>query len=147
PAPAPAVPEVEPTPTAEVVSPTPADPHNLSAALGQLLGGSRRAAKVPAMAALTALADGEQVEIVLVGRFRGHEAVAILTDRRVLLANSREWDPEIVSVENLSGLEVEGWIERRAATLRLTDGTMAHVIDRINDTSVAETFTTALRAR
>ena len=99
------------------------------------------------MAALTQLHDGEQVEIVLVGRFRGHDAVAVLTDRRLLLANAREWDPEVVSVENLSGLEVEGWIERRAATLRLTDGTMVHVMDRINDTSVAETFTAALRGR
>ena len=99
------------------------------------------------MAALAALADGEQVETVLVGRFRGYEAVAILTDRRLLLANAREWDPEVVSVENLSGLQVEGWVERRSATLRLTDGTMVHVMDRINDTSVAETFTSALRSR
>ena len=99
------------------------------------------------MAALTQLHDGEQVETVVVGRFRGHEAVAMLTDRRLLIANSREWDPEVVSIENVSGLEVEGWVERRAATLRLTDGTMVHVMDRINDTSVAETLAAALRAR
>ena len=70
------------------------------------------------MAALAALDEGEQVEVVLAGRFRGHEAVAILTDRRLVLANAREWDPEIVTVENLSGLEVEGWVERRAATIQ-----------------------------
>ena len=119
----------------------------MGAALGQLLGGSRRAAKLPSMAALAALDEGEQVEVVLAGRFRGHEAVAILTDRRLVLANAREWDPEIVTVENLSGLEVEGWVERRAATIRLTDGTMVHVMDRVNDTSVAETLTASLRAR
>ena len=99
------------------------------------------------MAALATLEDGELIESVLVGRFRGHDAVALLTDRRLVIGNAREWDPEVVSVENLSGLKVEGWIERRAATLRLTDGTMAHVIDRINDTSVAETMAAALRAR
>ena len=99
------------------------------------------------MAALAILDEGELVQHVLAGRFRGHDAVALLTDRRLVIGNAREWDPEVVSVENLSGLKVEGWIERRSATLRLTDGTMAHVMDRINDTSVAETVAGALRAR
>lgn len=87
------------------------------------------------------------VEIAVGGRFLGHDGVAILTDRRLLLANGRSWDPEIVSIEALSTLGVEGWVERRAATLRLTDGADVHVIDRINDTGVAESLASALRAR
>ncbi len=76
-----------------------------------------------------------------------NDAVVILTNRRLLIANDREWDAEIVSISDLTNLGVEGWVERRAATVRLTDGAAAHVIDRINDTNIAETLTTTLRAR
>lgn len=138
---------VEAPPTADAVSGTDPDPHRLGVALDAILGGSRRTARTAAIAAATQLLDGETVEIALGGRFLGHDGVAILTDRRLLLANGRSWDPEIVSVDALSTLGVEGWVERRSATLRLTDGADVHVIDRINDTGVAESLANALRAR
>ncbi|MGI9621730.1 MAG: hypothetical protein ACR2PK_02750 [Acidimicrobiales bacterium] len=119
----------------------------MGSALGVLLGGSRRTARAAATAAVTTLVDGETVEIVVGGRFLAHDAVVLLTDRRVIIANSREWDPEIVSIDNLGELGVEGWVDRRSATLRLTDGDDAHVVDRINDTTVAERLTAAMRAR
>ncbi len=113
----------------------------------RLSGGSRRNATAAALVAATKFTSGEVVETVVAGRYLANDAVVILTNRRLLIANDREWDAEIVSISDLANLGVEGWVERRAATLRLTDGAVAHVIDRINDTSVAETLTTALRAR
>ncbi len=129
------------------MSTTDPDPHRLGVALGRLMGGSRRTAKAAAMAAAATLHDGEQVEAVVAGRFRGHDAVAVLTDVGLLIVNSRQWAPEVVSIDELAGVEVEGWVERRAATLRVTAGGSAHVIDRINDTDVAEAFASAVRAR
>ncbi len=93
------------------------------------------------------LGDGEMVELVLGCRFRGEEAVAVLTNLRLMLVNSREWDPEVVEVTDFTGLSVEGWVERRAATIRISSGQGVHVFDRAGDTDVAGLFTTALRAR
>jgi hypothetical protein len=130
-----------------VQSTTPSDPHGIDAALGKLMGGSRRTARSATLVAATMLADGEMVEAALGGRFRGEDAVVLLTDRRLILANSRQWDPEVVSIENVSGVTLEGWVERRAAIFRITDRTEQHIVDKINDTDAAEAFATMVRGR
>lgn len=93
------------------------------------------------------LADGEMVQSILAGRFRAQDAVIALTDRRLLMVNARPWDPEVVSVEDVSNVRLEGWVDRRVATFRITDGADMHVIDRINDTEIAEGFAATTRAR
>ena len=137
----------DPPPTAETRSLSDADTHGFGAAMGRLMGGSRRTARGAALVAASHLAPNETVEIVVCGRFLANDAVAVLTNTRLIVANDRQWDPEIVSLDNLVGLKVEGWVERRSATLRLTHGTDTHVVDRINDTAVAEALADALRAR
>ena len=146
PAPEPEV-TVEPPPVADVASVTDADPHGLGVALGKLMGGSRRTAKAAALSVASEFEADEVVEIAVAGRFRACDAVALLTNRRVILANDRAWDPEIVIIDDVAGLGVEGWAERRSATLRLTDGDDVHVFDRINDTAVAESLAHAIRSR
>ena len=138
---------MEPPPTADAASTTDADPHGLGVALGKLMGGSRRTAKAAALSVASEFEVGEIVEIAVAGRFRACDAVAMLTNRRVILANDRAWDPEIVLIDDVSALVVEGWAERRSATLRLIDGDNEHVFDRINDTDVAESLARAIRAR
>lgn len=138
-------PAVEPAPSADATSGTAPDAHGLGAALGRLMGGSRRTAKAAALVAATRLADGEMVRAAVGGRFRGKDGVAVLTDRQILLANNREWDPEVVSMPTSAAVEVEHWVERRAAILRIGDGTDSHVIDRINDLGVAESLVEALQ--
>lgn len=138
---------VEAIPTAEAVSATAADPHALAAAMGRLGGGSRRNGSAAALVAAGTLQADETVELVIAGRFRGHDGVGVLTGRRLLLVNARQWSPEVVEVADLHGAEVEGWIERRAATVRITAAGEVHVMDRIPDTGVAEQFTAAVRSR
>jgi hypothetical protein len=119
----------------------------MSVGLGRLAGPSRRAASRPALVAAHHLAPGEVIEFVLACRYLGAEAVAVLTAQRLLLVNAREWKPEITEIVDLRGMQVEGWVDRRAATIRLTLGRDVHVIDRIPDTDLAGQFTSTLRAR
>jgi hypothetical protein len=130
-----------------MASATPADPHGIDVAISRIMGGSRRTAKAAALVLAGALAEGEMVEHILAGRFRAHDAVVALTDRRLLLVNARPWEPEVVSIDNVSGIGLEGWVERRAATFRITDGADLHVIDQINDTEIAEGFAATARVR
>ena len=111
------------------------------------MGGSRRTARSAALVASTHFEPDEVVEIVVCGRFLGNDAVVVLTNNRLIIANDRQWDPEVISFQNLAGMSVEGWVERRWATLSLEDQSGTYVIDRINDTTVAETLADALQAR
>lgn len=85
------------------------------------------------------------VKVAIGGRFRARDGAAVLTDRRLLLSNNREWDPEVVSLDRGAGIEVEHWVQRRAAILRFTAGGEQHVMDRVNDLTVAEVLVEALR--
>jgi hypothetical protein len=100
-----------------------------------------------ALVAVSLLADNERVELVLAGRFRADNAVMVLTDRSLLIVNARQWAPEIVVVIDIAAFTVEGWIDRRAATIRLSGATETYVVDSIADTALAEQMTTALRRR
>lgn len=134
-------------PDAATKSSSPADPFGFAAVYRRLNNASRRSGGRPAAILTHLLDDGEIVHHAIVGRFRGEDAIAALTDRRLMLVNAREWHPEVVEVASLAGATVEGWVERRVATVRITAGGDAHVIDRIGDTDEAAGFTAAVRER
>lgn len=132
---------------ADRASAEPADPSDFGVAWHRLGGASRRGAEAPALVAVAILAEDEKVERVLVGRFRAERAVMVLTTHGLLIVNGREWAPEIVVVTDIGSFDIEGWIDGRVATIRLTGGAEAHVFDSIRDTEIAAEMTAALRER
>ena len=123
------------------------DPVGLGMAVGQLGGGSRRQGRA-AFAVLGALlGDDERVEALVQGRFRGHAGAAVLTNRRLLMVNDREWRPDVAEVLIDATTTIQGWQDDRTAALVVQSGADAATIDQINEREMAQRFAASVRAR
>jgi hypothetical protein len=134
-------------PPSDIASTTPPDPHNFSAALSSLSSGTQKRARTAVVAAATGLEPGEQVQLVVCGEYQAFDAVAVLTDRRIVIANSRPYAPEFASMPIADHPEVKGWAESGRATLRLTSPSNTLVIGDIKEVDGAQSFAAAVRAR
>jgi hypothetical protein len=148
PPPAPPQPAAPPPPVAPPPppAPSPGDPHAVGAALQRLSGRARKAGRAAFLVVAAGLDEGEAVQSVLQGRFRDVDGVCAVTAGRIVLANSREWDPEVVSMPITSTLVVQGWQDENVATLVFTDGDVSHTLDRIPDRQVAIEMAQLVRA-
>lgn len=123
------------------------DGHHLGAAFGRLGSAARRSAKSAAMIAASHLDPGEMVEMVAAGRFLGADAVIVVTNERMLVANDRDWEPDVVPVALEGGLSVQGWHDGRHAVLRFARAGVEIVVDRISDAEIARQIATVVRER
>ena len=123
------------------------DPHGLGAAMDRLASGSRKTGRAAALVAATRLEVGESVLAAAVGRFQGADAVIVITDRRMLVANDRAWEPDVVPVALEPGLTVQGWADGRNAVLRFERDAVELVVDRIADAEVAREIAGVVRER
>jgi hypothetical protein len=124
-----------------------ADPHGLGALCGQLGLFSRRSAKTATLVVASSLAEGERAELLVAGRFRGEDGVAVLTGDRLVLANDREWKPDVEVVELTSGLVIEGWQDDKTASLLFRHGDRTVAIEQIAERELAQRMAAAVRAR
>ncbi|HKY65102.1 MAG TPA: hypothetical protein VJM49_01970, partial [Acidimicrobiales bacterium] len=113
------------------------DPHGLGLAAMRLGGGARRSGKVALAVLATVLGEGDLVAVVVQGRFRGEPAVAALVDRRVVVANDRQWKPDVVEIPVDADLVVHGWQDDRTAALTFVRGDITEVVERIGDRGLA----------
>ncbi len=99
------------------------------------------------VAAATALEADEPVEALICGEYLADDGVAVLTDRRVIVANSRTFAPEIHSMPLTSISDVKGWADSGRATLRFssTDGVV--VLGDIKEVESAQAFAAAVRGK
>ena len=123
------------------------DPCGLGPAVARL-GNSARRIGIAALSVLaTELQDGEQVQVVAQGRYLGANGILALTDRRLLVTNDREWQPDITTIELAPGLTVKGWQDERRATLLFERHGHQLVIDQIGDRDLAHEIADGVRAR
>ena len=113
------------------------DPHGLGMAAARLGGGARRAGKVALAVLATSLGEGDVVAVVVQGRFRGEAAVVALVDGKVVMANDRQWKPDVVTLAVAGDLVVHGWQDDRTATLTFAAGDRHEVVERIGDRGLA----------
>jgi len=115
--------------------------------VSQMGGGSRRAGRVAFMVMAAVLEPGERIEALAQCRYLGADAALAVTPDRVLIVNSREWDPDIESISFSPDLTVQGWQDQRSACLVFShDGTTA-VVDRISDMAAAKVVADLVRSR
>ncbi len=110
-----------------------------------LSGSTQKRAKAAIVAASMALEDGEQVQGLICGEYLGHDAVAVLTDRRVLCINDRAFAPDQDSIALSELADVKGWIEGNRATLQVTGGAIDLVIGDVKEVETAQRFAGDLR--
>ena len=103
----------------------------------RLGGGARRAGKVALAVLATVLDEGDVVAIVVQGRYRGEPAVAALVEGRVIVANDRQWKPDVAEIAVDAELVVHGWQDDRTAALTFVRGDTAEVVERIGDRGLA----------
>jgi len=108
---------------------------------------SRRSARVAAAIASSVLEDGELVECLVQGSYQGSNAVAVLTGRRLLVVNDKEWTPAIVSVHLSAGDSVQGFGDDRSASLTFTSGDTVVSVESISDTALARELAQRARAQ
>ncbi len=123
------------------------DPAGLGAAVGRLSGGARKAGHAAFMVLARSLEEGEMVSVVAQCRFRGAPGAVALTDRRLLVVNAREWEPDVLPVGFEPGLTVQGWQDERHAALVFSRDGHDLVIDRIGDRALAQEVAAGVRAR
>ncbi len=133
-------------PSAEA-GPGTTDSHGLGAAVSQLGGGSRRSGRIAFLVMASTLNPDERVEILGQCRYLGCDGAIAITDRRLLIVNSREWDPDIESIEIGSGLEVQGWQDQRHAALVFTHPGGSVLVDRISELPIAKLLADRVRSR
>lgn len=110
-----------------------------------LSGSTQKRVQAAVVAAALALEDGEQVQGMVCGEYLAHDAVAVLTDRRVLCINSRTFAPDQDSIAFADLDDVKGWIEGNRATLQVTGGAVDIVIGDIKEVETAQRFAGDLR--
>jgi hypothetical protein len=141
PPPAPAAPTLAPAP-----APTAEDPHAVGGCFGRLGFTAKRNARVAAGILTAILDEGELAQQLVQGSYLGKNAVVVLTDRRLVLVNDREWKPDIRSIGLTSALAVDGIGDDRSATLTFSGvGEAAEVI--AVDASHAREFAHRVRSR
>ncbi len=123
------------------------DTAGLGAAIGQLGNASRKLGKSAFMVLACRLDADEQVELLVQGRFLGAAGVMALTDRRLLIVNAREWNPDVMPVGLEPGLTVKGWQDGGSAALVLARDGHELVIDRIGDLDVVQQMVSQIRSR
>jgi len=93
------------------------------------------------------LEPGERVEALAQCRYLGADAALAVTGDRVLIVNSREWDPDIESIPFSADLTVQGWQDQRSACLVFEHDGAAAVVDRISDMAAAKAIAELVRSR
>jgi hypothetical protein len=126
----------------------PADPNGIAALSGRISGGSRRSARAAILVASVLLEDGERAEQLVVGRVGDHPAALVLTDRRLLVVDEREWRPGVTEIPLTPGLVVQGMADDRAASLTFSQhGVQVAHVDHIGDIALAQQLAAAVRSR
>ncbi len=123
------------------------DPHNVGPAVGELGMFAQRAGKVAFGIMSAVLNPDEMVEVVVQGRYLGEDAIAALTSQRILLINSREWQPDVNEFPMSPTLEIAGWQDERTAALVFQDGEVMATFDQIADRPIAQRLAATLRSK
>jgi hypothetical protein len=123
------------------------DPGGIDEAAARLSAGARRNANAALAVVAALLEDGEQAEAVVQGEYQHRPGVAVLTDRRLIVANDRRWAPDVRSLECDERLVVHGWQDDRRATLVFVVGNVGIVLSSISDRPLARDLAGRVRSR
>lgn len=123
------------------------DPHSLGVAVERMSAETRAAVAAAVAVVAVSLDEGEVVQCAVGCRFRGADGAAVLTEHRLLVANARPFEPDVVTIGLEPGLGVQGWQDGQAAALVFERNGHELVVDRIIDRDLARELTTEVRRR
>lgn len=114
-----------------------ADPQGLEAAIARLPPVDQERTSVPIAVCGALLEPDEAVVGVVTGQMLGLPAAVMVTDRRVVIANDRRWQPLVDVYRIDSKLIVRGRHDRHVAALSFADTERLSMIDGIFEVELA----------
>ncbi len=123
------------------------DPWGFGPVYSRLSGNAQRAGRVAAAVVSVLLDEGEQVRALVQGRYQSQAGLVVLTDRRVLVANDHEWQPDIRTIPFAPDLVVQGWQDDRTASLVFVTEGQSVTVSLIVDRPLAQELAQLIRAR
>jgi len=123
------------------------DPSELGPAVARLSSNAQRAGRIAAAILSALLHEGEHVDALVQGTYQHNAAVAVLTDRRILVVNDHEWRPDVREVAITADLVVQGWQDDRTAALVFVTEGVSVTLDMITDRPLAQEMAHLIRAR
>ena len=127
--------------------PLPGDPHAMGPAVARLGSGAKKAGKVALGMTSVLLQEGELVECLIVGKVNELDGVAVLTDRRLLVHNDRQWAVDQMSMPLDAGLTVQGVAEGGTATLTFVREGIGVPVSKVGDVALAQELAARVRTR
>jgi hypothetical protein len=127
-------------------APANADPSSIGSALQRISPAARAAAK-GALTLTAHLISGQRVESLVIGRYQGAVAVAVLTDQQLLLVNDHEWQPVVEKMAVDGSLQVQGWDTGATVAMIFTSVGRPMELESIPDKQVAYEFAARIQAR
>jgi len=115
--------------------------------VARLGNSARKASRVALGITSVLLEEGELVECLVAGKVNELDGVAVLTDRRLLLHNDRQWAVDQLSLPVDAALGVQGLADGGTATLTFTREAIAVPVSRIADVPLAQELAQRVRAR
>jgi hypothetical protein len=143
----PVMPTQPPPPTAVTPVEPVNDPHGLGIFVSRLAGSSRKAGRTAVSVLGAVLEEGERVEALVQGRYRGEPGVCAVTDRGVVLVNESTYKPHVHRFAYSPDLAVQGWADDKVAAIVFTKGQENETIDRVADRDLARDLAQRIRAR
>ncbi len=122
------------------------DENGLSVAVDHLRAADRERCAVPIGVCGALLGEQEVVLGMLAGHLMGHASVLMVTNNRVLVANSRRWKPLLDQYLPSRDLVVHLRHDRDVASLTLVQGQRLTTLDGISDVAGAMELTERIRA-
>jgi hypothetical protein len=144
-----AAPIPPPPPAPPVAAPVagPGDSHAVGTAFARLSNGSKKSSKVAAGIVSVLLEPGELVECLVAGKVQDLDGLVVLTNRRLVVVNDRQFDPDVVSFAVDAGLTVRGQAADNTATLTLSRESTYAQVAGITDVQLAQELAQRIRAR
>jgi hypothetical protein len=125
----------------------PVDPNGVGALVARLGNSPRKAGKASILVASALLGEDERATNLVQGQVEGRAATAVLTAKRLLIVNDREWSPRVESVDIDPELTVQGWQDGKTASLIFQRPGLSITVERIVDVALAHEMAAAVRGQ
>jgi hypothetical protein len=116
-------------------------------AVARVGNAAKKAGKVALGITSALLQEGELVESLIVGKVNELDGVAVLTDRRLLVHNDRQWQIDQLSMPLDAALTVQGIAEGGTATLTFVREGIGVPVAKVGDVALAQEFAARVRTR
>jgi hypothetical protein len=115
--------------------------------MGRLSNSSKKSSKVVLGILSVLLEPGELVECLVAGKVHDLDGLLVLTDRRLLVLNDRQFQPDQLSIPVDGAITVRGEAAGSTATITVQREQAYAQLTRVSDVQLAQELAQRIRGR